>query len=148
MHAAAAARFRVQGAFKHRAENRGADFRPVEILAGFVQQQIADFIGKGRYLYIFITEQAAVDIRERGQLRVIVLQIGGAVLRLGVQHAKQFHQRLAHTARVERSQIIVEHTVPTKNPRVLGVQAEHQPHTQLVQTFQRLFGLRICILFV
>ena len=129
VHTAAAARFGVQGAFKHSTENRGADFRPVEILAGLVQQQIADFIGKGRYLYIFITEQAAVDIGERGQLRVIVLQIGVAVLQLGVQHAEQFYQRLAHTARVERGQIVVEHTVPTENPCVLGVQAEHQPHT-------------------
>ena len=148
VHTAAAARFGVQGAFKHRAENRGADFRPVEILAGFVQQQIADFIGKGRYLYIFITEQAAVDIGERGQLRVIVLQIGVTVLQLGVQYAEQLHQRLAHTARVERGQIVVEHTVPPKNPCVLGVQAEHQPHTQLVQTFQRLLGLRVGILLV
>ena len=148
VHTAAAAGFGVQGAFKHRAENGGADFRPVEVFAGFYQQQIPDFVRKGRYLNIFIGEQAAVDVRERRQIRVVIFQIGVTVLQLCVQHAEQIYQPLAQSARVKTLEVVVEHTVMPKNPGILGIQAKYQANAQLVQAFQRMFGFRVCVLLV
>ena len=72
VHAAAASSFRVQGAFKHSAENGGADRRPVEILAGLGEQNIFQFFGKGRDLDILVGKQTAVYIGECRQSGVIV----------------------------------------------------------------------------
>ena len=133
VHTTAAACFRVQGAFKDSTENRGADFRPVKIFAGFYQQQIPDFVRKGRYLNIFIGEQAAVDVRERCQIRVVIFQIGVSVLRLGIQHAEQVNQSFAQLPRVKRCKVVMEHTVMPKNPGIFGIQTKYQTNAQLVQ---------------
>ena len=148
VHTAAAARFGVQGAFKHRAENGGAYFRPVEVFAGFLQQQVSDFIGERRYLDILIAEQPAIDVGKRRQFRVVIFQIGVTVLQLCVQHAEQIYQPLAQSARVKTLEVVVEHTVMPKNPGILGIQAKYQANAQLVQAFQRMFGFRVCVLLV
>ena len=133
VHTTAAARFRVQGAFKDSAENRGADFRPVKIFAGFHQQQIPDFVRKGRYLNIFIGEQSTVDVRKRRQIRVVIFQIGVTVLRLGIQHAKQVNQSFAQLPRIKCRKVVMEHTVMPKNPSIFGIQAKYQTNAQFVQ---------------
>ena len=148
VHTAAAAGFGVQGTFKHRAENGGADFRPVEVFAGFLQQQVSDFIGERRYLDILIAEQPAIHIGKRRQFRVVIFQIGVTVLQLCVQHAEQIYQPLAQSARVKAFEVVVEHTVMPKNPGILGIQAKYQANAQLVQAFQRMFGFRVCVLLV
>lgn len=84
---------------------------------------------------IFIGEQTTVDVRERRQIRVVILQIGGAVLRAGVQNLEQLHKCLAHTAGVKCGQIVMEHIVTTKDTCILGIQAENKPNTKLVEAF-------------
>ena len=69
-------------------------------------------------------------------------------MRLGIQHAEQIYQPLAKSACVEALKVVVEHTVMPKNPGILGIQAKYQANAQLVQTFQRMFGFRVCVLLV
>ena len=85
MHPALSARVRVQGAFKHRAENRRADFAPVKIRARLFQQQRPYLLGKRRDFDVLLRKQPAVDIRERRQQRLLLYQVWVALVRLGIQ---------------------------------------------------------------
>ena len=65
------------------------------VLAGpYFFLQIHDFISEGRDLDIVAVEQAAVDIRECCQHRIIVGKIRVAVFWLLVQYAEQIPQTL------------------------------------------------------
>ena len=91
VHPAAAPGFRVQGAFKDRPENGGADDRPVKVPAGLFQQEGFQFLGKGRNFNVFVAEQAAVDVGERRQRRVVICQILVPLLWLLIQGSEQLH---------------------------------------------------------
>ena len=45
-----------------------------------------------------------------------------------------------------RLQVVVEHTMPAEDARVLGIQAEHQTDAQHIQTFQRFLVARVLVL--
>ncbi len=86
VHPAGAPGLRVQCAFKHRPEDRGADGGPVKILAGLAEQKVDHLIPKPGDLDVFIGKQTAVDVGERRQ---VLVQIRVPVLRLLVQHPEQ-----------------------------------------------------------
>ena len=54
-------------------ENCGAYLCPIEIFACFYKQQLPNLVGKRWYLNIFVREQPAINIRERSQIRVVIL---------------------------------------------------------------------------
>ena len=85
MHAARAARFGVEGAFKHRAENRRTDFRPVEVFARLDEEEFANFVGEARDLDFLVGEKSAVDVRERGE---VFGQVFVALFRRGIENAE------------------------------------------------------------
>ena len=131
VHPPSPAGFRVQGALKHRTKNRGADLRPVEVLAGLVEDQVHDgFIQSGDY-HRFFRKQAAVHIGKSCQ---ILVHVGVSLFFLCVQYLKQVDQGTAGIGNVAL-QVIVKHPAGAEDPGVLGVQAKHQPHTQGVQAF-------------
>ena len=66
VHSAGAAGFRVQSAFKNRAEDGGADFAPIKGFAGLAEDQVNDFVAQAGDFNVFIGKQAAVDIGEGG----------------------------------------------------------------------------------
>ena len=128
VHAAAAARLRVQGGFKHGAENRRADLRPVKVCRGAAEQQIAQLLRKGRDDDRLVGKQATVDIGEGSQKRVIVFQIGIALFVLLIENAEELRQPLTHVLHGKLRHVVMEHQVLAKDARVLGIQAEHQAH--------------------
>ena len=133
VHAAAAARCGVQGAFEHGAKDCGADFAPVKVFAGLQQKQLLDLVRKLGDFYVLVGKQAAVDVGEGSQL---VVQVGVALGGRFVQHLKKVNQRAAQILGGIRLQIIVKHVLAPKDPRVLGIKAEHQPHAQHIQALQ------------
>ena len=146
MHPAGAPGFRVQSTLEHGPEDGGADFAPVEILAGIFQQKRFQFFGERRYLDVLVTEQASVDIGECRQRRVVILQIFVPKLRLLVQYLEQLHQRPADASDRNILEVIMEHALAAEDASVLGVEAEHQPDAQLVQAFQSLRVVRVLVL--
>ena len=63
VHATAAARLRIQRTLKYGTEDCRRDFAPVKVKACIVQQNLAQFISKLWYFYLFL-EKAAVRIWE------------------------------------------------------------------------------------
>ena len=146
MHAAAAPRLGVQGAFKHRAEDGGAYLRPVKAVACAAEQQLAYIVGEGRYLNILVGEQAAVYIGEGRKLRRVVLKIGVALGNGRVERSEQLDERTAQPPRVKLRKIVAEHAVAAEDLRVLGVKAENKAHAQHVQALHRALARRVCVL--
>ena len=85
VHPAAAPGLRVQSGFKHRAENRRADGRPVKVRTGFFQQQVNDLIAQTGNLNVLVRKQPAVDIGERGK---VFIKVFVPFLRTLVEYAK------------------------------------------------------------
>ena len=146
VHAAATPGLWIQGGFKHGAENRRADLRPVKVRRGAAEQQIAQLLRKGRDDDRLVGKQASVDIGKGGQQRVVISQIGIALITLLIEHPKELCQSFAHVFHGKLRHVVMKHQVLAKDARVLGIQAEHQAHTELVQVFQRLRVLGIMVL--
>ena len=147
VHTAAAAGFGVQGGFKHRAEDGGADFRPVKVFAGVAQKHGFEFLGKRGNLNIFIREQTAVHIRKRCQGGVVIRQVRVTVLWLCVQNTEQLYQGFTNAACRNVLQIIMEHSVLAKDACILSIKAEHQANAEHIQAFQRGRIRGILVLF-
>lgn len=146
MHTAGTPRFGVEGAFKHRAENRRTDFRPVEIFARLDEKEFADSVGKRRNFDFLVCEKSAVDIREGRQRRIVVFQIRIAFIRRRVKNFKKINHRPSGFLRVKFLQIIVEHSAAAENAGVFRVKAEDKPHAKHVEAFERAGASRFGVL--
>ena len=90
-----------------------------------------------------IIKQSAVDIWKCFQL---CFEIFVSVFRTGIKNTEQVNYSPTHIARIESLEIIIEHSVPAKYSRVLCVQAEYEPYTQFVETFQSvIIGLSVLL---
>ena len=97
-------------------------------------------------LSALVCEQAAVHIGEGGQL---VLHVGVAVGFFGVQHPEQLDQLGPDVGDVPVRhflEVVVEFPVPAENTGVLGIETEHQPDAEHIQTFQAVGVGRVLVL--
>ena len=137
VHAAGAARFRVERAFEDRAENGRGDAAPVEVVAGLCEEQIFHLVVQERDFDVFIGEKAAVDIGKRGE---VGREIGVAVLRLRVQNFEQVQHGPAEVFGGELGEIVVKLVFEREDARILGIQAENKADAEFVQAFECGFG--------
>ena len=128
VHATVAACRGVQRALEDRAEDRRADLAPVEA-AAFFEDEAARRLVDRRDRHV-LGEQAAVDVRERGEFRV-----EEAVARVFflVEHMKQRLQTKPEIFGAERLHAALECIVRAKQPRVLGVKAKDEAHAEDVE---------------
>ena len=121
---------RVQSTLEHGSENGRRNKAPVKVIRCPLENQFPDLIIDARNLDI-ACKHSSVHIRECSK---VILHILVPVLRLGVQNLKQFNQRLAEVLCLELLNIVVKHILGSENPGILGIQAEYQTDTQLIQT--------------
>ena len=145
VHSALAPGLRVQGGFKYRAENGGADFRPVKVLGGVTDQQIEDFLRNDGNFDVFIAEQAAVYIGKRGQGGVVLRQIRVALRHGLIQDAEQVDQRFPGVPDAVGFQVIMKGP-PLEQAAVLRVQAENATDAQGVQAVEGRFTFGVMVL--
>ena len=130
VHPTGAPGLRVQSALKNRTKNGGANFRPVEVLAGLVDNQVNNLFIQTGDDDAFIREQAPIHI---GECCKVIIHVGVSLFRFGIQHLEQVNQGAAGLTGVI-PQIVLEHFMSAaKNSGVLGIQAEYQPDAKGVQ---------------
>lgn len=133
VHAARAARGRVQRALEDGAEDGRGDLAPVEV-AGVLEDEAPDFLTHRRHGDA-LGEEAAVDVGKGGESG---LEEGIARLRFLVEHLEEVAEGLGEVLRAVVVEVVVEHVAPTEDAGVLGVEAEYEAHAELVEVLGRL----------
>lgn len=142
MHAAGAARFGIERAFKNGAENRRGNFAPVKIVAGAGEENgFYGFVELGDF-DVGVGEEPAVDVRERGERGV---EIRVAVFRARVERLEKVDECAAQVARLEAGEIIVELIFRAENAGVFRVEAENEADAKHVEAFERALGGGIAV---
>ena len=128
VHTTGTAGFRIQSAFKHGSEDGGADERPIEIVAGTLQNQVPNLFRDAGNLYIRSfaplrmtaggAKKAAVDIGESQQFLILV---GVAVFRFGVEDAEEFDKFFSEFAGAELLHIIMEHVLASEDAGIFRI---------------------------
>ena len=138
VHPAGAARFGVQGALEDGAEDGGADLAPVELVAAVVEDEADDLLVERRhFLRPAVAEQAAVDVGKCGR--------GGFVKGIAfrfrrVKHGEQLDEGVADVGGLESGEVVVAYALGAEHAGVLGVEAEDEAHTELVEVGADLGG--------
>ena len=142
MHAAGPAGIRVQGRLEYGAEDGRRYQAPVKIVAGPLQDEGSYLFRDSRNLDI-PGEHTSADERECCQFLV---HVWITVFRSGVQHLKQLDERFPEFVGRELVHVIMEHILGSEDPGILGIHAENQTHTKLVQALLAVGILRMDIL--
>ena len=133
---------RIQRGLEYSAEDSRRDQAPVEIVAGSLQDESSYLFRDSRDLNV-PGKHSAADERECGQFLV---HIWITVFRSGVQHLEQLYERFPEFVGRELVHVIMEHILGSEDPGILGIHAENQTHTKLVQALLTVGILRMDIL--
>ena len=130
VHPTRAPRYGVERGFKDRAEDGRADRAPVESRTCIIEQDIDDLLCELRDLDVFLCEQTSVDVGECGER---IIQIRVALCNRGVEHTKELDECLTKVRERYVPQVVVEHGVPPKQSRILGIECEDEANAEDVE---------------
>ena len=125
MHTARAACLRVECTLEDGAEDSRRDLAPVEVVAGFAEEQVTQFVGELRYGLVLDGEESAIDIRESGEFG---FEVWVALTDWCVEHLKEVKQRTAELRRRSVLDIVAKLLFLAKDTCVFGIEAEHEAH--------------------
>ena len=131
VHAARPPGLGIQRALKDSTEDGGRDFAPVEVKCGILQKRLAQFVSELWYLYR-LSKQASVSVRKCFQ---VVRQVAAPLVLWSVQHLKEPDKCITQVSGFITDQVIMELVTP-EDAGILGVEAEHDAHTEDVEPSQ------------
>ena len=102
VHTTGASGLGVESAFKDSAEDGGAYDGPIEVRTGAGNDKLYYFLVQSGNYNALISKEAAVDVRKGQQ---VIVQIGVALVRLGVQHLEKVDKGAASRARAWASAV-------------------------------------------
>lgn len=128
VHSALAPRLRVQCGFKNRAEDCRRNLAPVE-RGAVAAENVNNFLCEVRNLNFLVFEKSAVHVRKWRKRCVVFV----ALFNFCVQCLEKVYEREPYILQVERAKIVLKCGSCGKKPRVLGIEAEHEPHAKNVE---------------
>lgn len=109
-------------------KNRGADFSPVEWSA-VLHQNVNDFLGEAGNLNVVGGKEPTVHIGRGSQAGVVLVPI----LKLRVQALEQLDECVPQARQAEGLDVVLKACSSLEEPRILGVEAEHQADAEDVE---------------
>ena len=143
MHTARAACLRIERTLEDSAEDSRRDLAPVEVVAGFAKEQVAQFIGELRDRLVLQREQATIDIRESGEFG---FEVWVALIERCVEHLKEIEECTAELRSRNILDIVAKLLFSAKDTCVFGIEAEHKAHAQHIEAMERFGRCRVKVL--